>query len=125
MLQVWLHTFAHDQKVQVAVLLVIADFVLGVAAAFKMNVFRLSYVADILRKDVLGKLVPYFLLYVLALVAGGIDIVIPGFDFGVLAGVAYAALVLAMTGSILSSVRNLGVEELPHTVAGPENTPGP
>lgn len=125
MLQVWLHTFAADDKVHIALLLVLADFIFGVAAAVKANSFRLSFVADLLRKDILGKLLPYFGLYAMALVAGNIDVVIPGLDFGVLAGAAYALLVAALVGSILSSVRTLGVETLPPAVAAPESAPQP
>jgi hypothetical protein len=108
MIRDWLITFAGDTKIHIALFLIAADFVLGVAAAFRVGNFRLSYVADFLRNDVLGKLLPYLAFYTLALVAGGVDIVIGGLDFGVLAGAAYVALVGALTGSILNSARELG-----------------
>ena len=108
MFRQWLLEFANDTKVHAALFLVAADFLLGVAAAFRVGDFRMSYVADFMKNDVLGKLIPYLGFYVLALVAGQVDIVIPGLDFGVLAGAAYVALVAALTGSILNSVRQLG-----------------
>ena len=125
MLQAWLLEFANDTKVHIALLLVAADLVLGISAAVfnKTQTFKMSFIADILRKDILGKLVPYFALYTLALVAGSEDIVIPGLDFGVLAGAAYALLVVALTGSILNSVRDLGIlgsDKLPDEIAGDE-----
>ena len=109
MIQQWLLEFANDTKVHIALFLVAADFLLGVVAAFRSGNFRMSYIADFLRKDILGKLVPYFVFYALALVAGQVDVVIPGLDFGVLAGAAYVTLVAALTGSILNSVREIGM----------------
>jgi hypothetical protein len=129
MLNVWLHTFARDTKVHIALILVLADFVLGVIAAFKVGNFRISYVADFLRNDILFKLVPYFVLYALAIVAGNTSVFIPGLDFGVLAGAAYAVLVAAWIGSIVSSIRTLGLAaSAPNTTAtvlGAENAAPP
>ena len=107
MIQEWLVTFAGDTKIHIALFLIAADFILGVTAALRVGNFRFAYVADFLRNDVIGKLVPYLAFYVLALVAGDIEIVVPGVDFGVLAGVAYAALVVAMGGSILNSANEI------------------
>ena len=104
MLQTWLNTFLHDQKVHVALLLVAADLVFGVAAAFKEGNFRFSYVADFLRNDILQKLLPYFGIYVFALIAGGTSVVIPGLDFGLIAGAVYALVVAAWVASILGSI---------------------
>lgn len=109
MLHTWVTTFAHDEKVKVALFLVLVDLVLGVAASFKQGTFKFNYLADFAKNDILGKLVPYFALYVLALVAGSADIVIPGLDFGVFAGAAYVALVAAMSASILGSLAGLGI----------------
>ncbi len=124
MIQTWLHTFASDTKVHVALLLVLADFVLGVGSALKRGSFRLAYVADLLKNDILGKLLPYLGFYILALVAGGIKILpIPGLDFGFLAGSAYVVLVTAMTASILNSAKELGVpvvKSLPGSVTADE-----
>lgn len=129
MLNVWLRTFALDDKVHILLLLALADFVFGVAAALKLGTFRLSYVADFLRNDILQKLVPYFALYALALVAGGTDIVIPGLDFGVVAGAAYVGFVAAMVASVLNSFMELGLPgqklDLKTAIAGSENAAPP
>src|SRR4051794_32557936 len=108
-LQNWVHTFAGDTKVHIALLLVLADFIFGVSAAVKTGTFRLSYVSDFFRNDILFKLLPYFTLYVLALVAGNEEIIIPGLDFGLLAGAAYATAVAAWVASILGSLREIGL----------------
>lgn len=125
MIKQWVLEFARDAKVQWALLLVLADFILGVTAALKEGTFRFAYVADFLRQDILGKVVPYFVFYVLALVAGSLDAlpVVP-IDFGDLAGTAYVVLVAAFVGSILSSAKHLGVN-LPRAFAGEKPPPGP
>jgi hypothetical protein len=120
-LQIWLHTFLNDTKVHIVFVLLILDFILGVIAAVAKGIFRLSYVSDFLRNDVIFKVIPYFTLYAAALVAGG-EAVVPGFDFGLISGAAYAILVAAFVGSILSSLRTLGLlKALPDLIAGPEN----
>lgn len=117
MLRSWLIEFASDTKVQILLLLLVADFFLGVGAAVKVGTFRLSYVADILKRDFLGKVLPYFGVYVLALVQGHQNLLIPGLDFGVIAGAAYGIAVLAMVGSVLNSLTAFGLN-LPPAVAG-------
>lgn len=122
MLSVWLRTFAGDTKVHIALLLLILDFIFGIVAAVHKGTFRLSYLADFLKNDVL-KLIGYFTFYSAALVAGSVDIVIPGLDFGVLAGSAYAILVAAFTGSIFASIRDLGfLKSAPLALVGGEKT---
>lgn len=129
MIQAWVSIFFHDDKVKAALLLVTLDFIFGVIAAVKLGTLRLSYLADFLRNDILFKLVPYFLMYVAALVAGGVDIVIPGFDLGAVAGVTYAAVVIAWVASILASLRALGFQQgaplKVETVLGAENAAPP
>lgn len=120
MFQHWLVTFADDTKVQILLLLLAADFVFGVGAAIKEGTFRLSYIADILKRDLLGKVLPYFGVYVLALVQGHENLIIPGLDFGVIAGAAYGIAVLSMVGSLLNSLAAFGLK-LPPAVAGDEN----
>lgn len=104
-----LHAFFEDDKVMIALILIAVDFLLGIAAAVKGKTFRLSYLADFARNDVLFKLLPYFVVYSAALVAGSKDIVIPGLDLGVVAGAVYAGLVIAWVGSIVSSLGELGL----------------
>lgn len=108
MLQVWLNTFLHDSKVHAIIALWVLDFVLGLASALKPPVtFRMSYIGDTLRRDGLGKVLPYFALYVMALVAGNEDVLIPNLDFGLLAGTAWVVTVAAFSGSILNSFKEL------------------
>ena len=64
-----LHSFASDKVVRALTFLVLADLVFGVAASFKLHTFRLSFVADLLKKDVLFKLFPYFGVFAFSLVA--------------------------------------------------------
>lgn len=119
-----LREFATKETTQIVLLVLIADFFLGVCAAVKQDTFHFAYVSDFLKTDILGKVVPYFILSSLALVAGHVNILIPGLDFGVLAGFAYAALMVALVGSILSSMKHLGVP-LPDAFAGEKPPPGP
>jgi phage-related holin len=128
MVGVWLREFANDDKVHAALFLIIIDFVLGVIAAVRAGTFRMSYIADFARNDVLYKLLPYFALYAAALVAGSVDIVIPGLDFGVFAGAFYALIMTAWVGSILNSLTTLGLKiptkspKVATALAGDENT---
>jgi len=118
-----LHAFFEDQRVQIALLILILDFVLGVLAAFvdKEQGFRLSYIADTLRTDVLGKMVPFFVLYGGYKYASGADLVIPGLDMEVLMNAAWVVVLAAFGGSILKSLNDLGLN-LPTIVAGGDAT---
>jgi hypothetical protein len=113
MIRTWIVTFAHDDKLTIALIALVLDFLLGVIAAFRLGTFRLSYVYDFARNDVLFKLIPWFIFYVLALVAGGVDIVIPGLDLGLVAGAMYALMLAAWVGSILNSLTELGIKVPP------------
>lgn len=105
-----LEKFWNDGKVDWLVLLIVLDFVLGVLVALKARTFRLSYVADFLRKDVIFKLGGYLALYAGAVYAGEAEVLgIPEFDPGLIAGAAYVVVVGAMVGSILNSVSELGL----------------
>jgi len=101
--------FWNDGKVDVLLVLIALDFFLGVFAAVKSRTFRLSYVADFLRKDVVFKIGGYLVLYAASYFAGQSDIVIDGLDMGVVAGAAFVVIVAAMVGSIINSLRELGL----------------
>lgn len=117
------HAFFNDQRVQIALLVLILDFALGVIAAVAGGKFRLSYVGDTLRTDVLGKVLPFFVLYAGYLYAGSADIVIPGLDLEVLMNAAWVVVLGALGGSVLNSVRDLGLlGSAPDAVAGPDPT---
>ena len=100
--------------------LVALDFVLGVSAAIKLGSFRLAYLADFLRADVLGKLVPYYGIWAVLHVVG--DIQIAGID--TLEEASAAAIGLALAGSVLKSAKDLGIipAATSDTVAGPDPT---
>jgi hypothetical protein len=104
-----LQVFWNDGKVEILAILVALDFLLGVIAAIKLRIFRLSYVSDFVRKDVIFKVGGYLLVYAGAVYAGEADIIIDGLDLGVIAGAVYVVIVAAMVGSILNSLREIGL----------------
>lgn len=115
-------TFWTDGKVEALLILIALDFVLGVIVALKARTFRLSYVADFLRKDVVFKLGGYLALYAASYFAGQNEIAgIPELDLGLAAGAAYVVVVGAMVGSIANSVMELGLRR----DEGPEPEPAP
>jgi hypothetical protein len=125
-----LHVFFADDKLKAALILVFVDFVLGVLAAVKQGNFRLAYVSDFLRNDIGFKLVPWFVLYAGAVVAGNQNIVIPGLDMGVVAGAAYATIIAAWVASILGSLNELrlgggAAQTVATALAAPENASPP
>jgi hypothetical protein len=109
----FLRLFWNDGKVEILVCLVVLDFFLGVIAALKTRTFRLSYVADFVRKDVIFKIGGYLFLYAGAVFAGQADIVLDGLDLGVAAGAAYVVIVGAMVGSIANSVKEIATDTPP------------
>lgn len=129
-----IYAFFSDLKLQAAVGMIVLDFGLGVAAAFKLGTFRLSYVADFARNDVGFKLLPWFLVYVGAKFAGHQQIVVPGFDLSYVADGFFALNMAAWVGSSASSLRELGFSapgltqatpKLAEAVAGNENAAPP
>lgn len=117
------HSFWNDERVQVAFLLVVLDLFLGVIAAVKMGTFRLSFVSDVLRNDVLFKVLPFFALYAGYKYAGNADIVIPGLDLEVVMNAAWVVVLAALVGSLVNSLRDLNIpiiKSLSDTVAGPD-----
>lgn len=122
-MQELLTQFANDKMVITIAALVALDVVLGVAAALRDpdQAFRLSYLTDFLRNDVLGKLVPYYAIWACAALGGDFEVAgLSGIQDGV--GVIVCA---ALAGSILNSLRDMGLmTALSNTIAGPDpNTP--
>lgn len=101
-----LNAFTDDPTVRLIAVLVALDFALGVLAAFYTKTFRLSFLADVFRNDVLGKVLPYYVLWA-ALHISGIDWSVGGFD--VVEEAAGATIILALTGSVLNSLRDFGL----------------
>ena len=119
-----LNAFVDDPTVRVIAVLVALDFVLGTFAAVKSGTFRLSFFADVFRNDVLGKVLPYYALWA-AVHVSGIDWSIGGFD--VIEESTGAIVIAALAGSVLNSLRDLGLgQSLPNTIAGPDpESPAP
>lgn len=119
--------FFHDDKLKIALLLIAVDFVLGVIAAVKLGNFRLSYVADFGRNDILFKLIPWFVLYSAALVAGNASL--GPFDVGDAAGSVYVVMLAAWGASIAGSLAELGLpggrQSLRLALTGAENDAPP
>lgn len=108
-LALWFTTFVHDDKVKAILVLIAVDFILGVAAAFKTNTFQLSYFAQFARDDLLGKVVPYFVLYAASIVVGGSGVLGSWVTFNTLSDSLFAIVVAAMVGSIYKSLADLGL----------------
>lgn len=122
--QALIDAFTEDPTVRLIAAAWVLDFLLGLFAAFKANVFRLSYVADTFRNDVLGKILPYYTLWA-ALHVTGIDWSVGGLD--VVEETAGAVVIAALVGSVLNSLRDLGLlGDTPDALAGPDPaSPGP
>lgn len=94
------------------------DFLLGLYAGIKMKRFRLSYIADTFRNDLIGKVLPYYTLWA-ALHITGIDWSVSGFD--VVEETTGAVVVGALAGSVFNSLRDLGLwKTAPDGLAGPD-----
>lgn len=115
-----MHAFFEDTRVQIALLILVLDFLLGTVAALVDTTqgFRLSYLSDTLRTDVLGKMVPFFVLYGGYKYAGSADIVIPGFDLEVLMNTAWVVVLAAFGGSIWKSLNDLKI--IPDSATPPQ-----
>jgi hypothetical protein len=116
--------FLEDPTVRVIAVLWVLDFLLGLFAGIKAGEFRLSYIADTFRNDVIGKILPYYTVWA-AVHVTGIDWSIGGLD--VVEETAGALVIAAFLGSALNSLRDLGLgKSLPDTIAGPDPaTPSP
>lgn len=121
-MQELISAFWNDQRTQIAVLLVALDLVLGVIAALKTKTFRLSFVSDVLRQDIVFKIGGFFAIYAGYKYAANVDLVIPGLDLEVVMNAAWGVVLLALVGSLFSSVRDLGLlpASVPDAVAGPD-----
>jgi len=98
-----LNQFTEDPTVILLAALVGLDVVLGILSALVRKVFKFVLVADFLRADVLGKLLPYYAVWAAVHVTG--DVMLG--DFGVIEETTGAAAVLALSASILNSLNEL------------------
>ena len=119
-MQSFFHSFFEDARVQTLLVLIALDIGLGVIAALKIGNFRLSFIGDFARNDLLGKVAPFALIYAGYLYAKNVDIVIPGVDLEVIMDGVWALVLAALVGSLLSSLKDLGLSQLPEAIAGPD-----
>src|SRR5262245_49706979 len=114
------HAFFDDTRTQTVLVLVALDLLLGVLVSIKARDFRLSYVVDFARNDLLGKLVPFAVIYAGYKYAANVDLVMPGVDLEVVMNGLWALVLAALIGSLLGSLKGLGVSALPDVIAGPD-----
>lgn len=117
-----LREFANDEMVITIAVLVGLDIVLGVAAALKdpVQTFRLNYIVDFLRNDVLMKLVPYYAVWAATQLGGDFELA----GISVIQDTLGAGICVALGASILKSLGDMGLGNLPTVVAGNDpNTP--
>lgn len=124
-MQQLLHAFFEDSRTQILLLLVVLDLALGMIASVAGGAFRMSYIADFARNDLLGKALPFLVIYGGYKYAANADLVIPGFDMEIVMNGVWVIVLAALTGSLLNSLRDLGLfAAAPDTIAGPDlNTP--
>jgi hypothetical protein len=112
--------FTNDSKVITIAVLVALDFVLGVSAGLAARTFRFGWLADFLRRDVLGKLIPYFAVWAAVHVGGDLEIL----GHGAIETTVGLAVVAAIAGSILNSLRDLGLlKGASDVIAGSDDPP--
>lgn len=124
--QFW-HAFFADTRTQTLLVLIGLDLLLGVlVAVIKLHDFRLSYVADFARNDIVGKVLPFIVIYAGYKYAASVDLVIPGVDLEVIMNGVWVIVLAALVGSLLGSIKQLGLDVLPNVIAGPDPvTPTP
>lgn len=125
-----LQRFFDEGEVGLILALIGVDFVLGSLSALKRGQFRLSYVVDFLRNDVLFKVVPYFVVYAGALVTDGEDVIAGIIDLGDIAAGLLVGILAALAASILNSLAELKdaprqPQSLKLALAGDENAAPP
>ena len=109
---------ANDAMFQAILVLIALDLVLGVAAAAKQQVFTLAKVGGFLRDDVLGKVVPWAVLYGAWKWAPAVDVL--GVDLEVVARATGGLAIAALGGSLISSLGDLGLN-VPNPLKRGEN----
>jgi hypothetical protein len=109
-----LHLFAGDSQLKAVAVLIAADLILGIIAAVSMHTFRLTYISNFLRNDVLGKVLPWFALFALGKTSTAS---VAGVDFGTIADGAWIVALGALLGSLSSSLSDLGLP-IPPAIGG-------
>lgn len=124
-----LHAFATDPLLRAVLALIALDLVLGVAAAVKAGAFRLAYLAQFAKDDLLGKVFPWFVIYAAARLGPSVSLL--GVDLDAVQKAVFALVVAALAGSLASSLASLGfpaVTGFSKAIAGADDShvkPGP
>ena len=120
-----LAALAHDTRVLAVLAVVALDFVLGIVASLDKPAvagkFTLAKVANFAKDDLLGKLVPWGLFYVLWKLspAGGTKDLLSGVETAI-----YGVAMAAWLGSVATSLGQLGFNvPIPKLSLGSEHTP--
>jgi hypothetical protein len=118
--------FAHDALLQAVLVIIALDILLGVAASVKKGAFRLSWLAGFAKDDLLGKVFPWFLIYAVSKYAPSVAVL--GIDLSAIEKLVWAAVVAALAGSMLSSLKDLGlpipdIGALPNLLGGESDEP--
>jgi hypothetical protein len=122
-----IRAFANDPTVILLAVLLSLDFVLGVTESIVNNHFRLAFLSDYMRNDVLGKLIPYYAIWAALHVAG--DFTIAGFE--VIEETLGSTIALAFTASIFNSLAKLKLRDAQDVdiaadpIVGDERPPAP
>jgi len=115
-----LRHFGDDPTVRVVAGLILLDFLLGVSAGVKARTFRLGWIADFLRNDVMGKVIPYFGVWAVVRLSGDFEVA----GFGLIEEGVGGAVALALGASCLNSLRDLGLaKNFPDEIAGSDIPP--
>lgn len=113
--------FANDPGVRLVAGLILADFVLGVSAGIYNRTFQFGWLPDFLRKDVMGKVVPFFGVW--AAVRLGGDIEIGG--YGAIEEGVNALVIAGLGASIVKSLTDLKADWQPPKLVRHSDDPPP
>jgi len=112
--------FTEDPMVRAVGVLIFLDIVLGVSAAVYTHTFRFGWLSDFLRRDVLGKVVPYFAVWAAVRVGGDVEIA----GYGMIEEGVGVFVIASLGSSVLNSLRDLGIaSRLSDVVAGSDKPP--
>jgi hypothetical protein len=118
--------FANDKQLHAVIALIALDLILGIIAAVKLGTFAFSKVSGFLKDDVLGKVVPWFVIFSFAKFAPSVDIA--GVDLNQVQTALWGLVVIALGASLISSLNDLKLpiaKSLPPSLATGENQGAP
>lgn len=102
-----INSFVHDGLFQAVLVLISLDVLLGILAALKRGDFKFSWLAGFGKDDLLGKVVPWFVIYTAAKYAPNVAVL--GIDLDAFQKVVFGFVAAALGGSLISSLKDLGL----------------